>query len=231
MGRTSAERGLEQVAILAEPVRRALYLHVARQPDAVSRDQAAGAVGIDRSLAAFHLDKLVDAGLLEASFRRLTGRSGPGAGRPSKLYRRSARSVDVTVPERQYELLARLLAGAVGASATAATALGTAARELGETIGTEARTAAGAHADRDRLLASATEALDRMGFQPYPDAAGDIRLRNCPFDALAREHRDLVCKMNVEMMDGVLDGLRAKGITASLEPTAGQCCVALRRRS
>lgn len=227
----STEGRLEAAAILAEPVRRALYLHVARQPRPVSRDQAAAAVGIERSLAAFHLDKLVGAGLLEASFRRLTGRSGPGAGRPSKLYQRSAKAVDVSIPERRYELLARLLADAVGASATAATALGNAARELGESIGSDARAAAGARPDREALLASATAVLDRMGFQPYHDEGGDIRLRNCPFDALARDHRDLVCTTNVEMMEGVLGGLRAKGVVASLEPTAGQCCVALRRRS
>src|SRR5579859_5431142 len=151
----SAESQLAATALLAEPVRRSLYLFVVRQADAVSRDQAAEGVGIERSLAAFHLDKLVEGGLLEATYRRLHGRTGPGAGRPSKLYRRSAVEIDVNVPERRYQLLAQLLAGAVGSSDEAATALGAAARQLGESLGTEARTDAGPRPDRERLIASA----------------------------------------------------------------------------
>ncbi len=227
--RPSAEDQLEGAALLADPVRRALYLHVARQPREVSREEAAEAVAIDRSLAAFHLDKLVAGGLLDASYRRLTGRTGPGAGRPSKLYRRSASGVEVSVPERQYELLAQLLAGAVETSEDAAASLRSAARGLGESIGAEARAAAGPRSGRDDLLDSAKRVLDRMGFQPYRDEAGAIRMRNCPFDALAQDHRDLVCRTNVELMEGVLDGLRVKGIMASLEPRAGMCCVALRQ--
>lgn len=218
-------------ALLAEPVRRALYLHVARQPSDVSRDQAADAVGVDRSLAAFHLDKLVAGGLLDATYRRLSGRSGPGAGRPSKLYRRSERTIEVSVPARQYELLAGLLARAVGASADASAALGAAARRLGETLGTEARAAAGPRPDRERLLESAEAVLDRMGFQPFRDEGGTVRLRNCPFDALAKDHRDLVCRMNLELSRGVIEGLRVKGIEAALDPQARMCCVALRRAS
>jgi predicted ArsR family transcriptional regulator len=227
--RPSTESQLAATALLAEPVRRTLYLFVVRQAEAVSRDQAAEAAGIERSLAAFHLDKLVEAGLLEATYRRLHGRTGPGAGRPSKLYRRSAVEIDVNVPERRYQLLAQLLAGAVGSSGEATTALAAAARQLGESLGTEARTEAGPRPDREQLLASAERVLDRMGFQPFREDAGTIRMRNCPFDALAKDHRDLVCRMNVELMDGVLGGLRTKGIEASLEPQAQTCCVALRR--
>ena len=101
------------IAALGDPVRRRLYEHVVGATDAVSRDQAASAIGIKRALAAFHLDKLVDAGLLEVEYRRLTGRTGPGAGRPSKLYRRSGREFDVTLPPREYDLGAQVLATAV----------------------------------------------------------------------------------------------------------------------
>lgn len=231
MDERSPETELEAIAVLAEPVRRALYLHVARQPGDVGRDDAARAVGIDRSLAAFHLDKLVEAGLLGATYRRLSGRSGPGAGRPSKLYRRSAREVDVTVPARRYHLLARLLAEAVRASGStaAARALAAGARALGERLGAEARAAVGRRAGRGRLLASAERVLEDAGYQPYREPGGVIRLRNCPFDAVARDHRDLVCRMNVELADGVLRGLRLEGIVASFEPEAGRCCVALQR--
>jgi predicted ArsR family transcriptional regulator len=226
------EEQLNDAAVLADPVRRALYLHVARHPE-VSRDDAARAVRIERSLAAFHLDKLVAAGLLDVSYRRLSGRTGPGAGRPSKLYRRSAREIEVQVPPRRYRLLAGLLADAVESAggAGAARALAASARGLGEQLGTEARSLAGPRAGRDRLVQSATRILEGAGFEPYREPGGDVRLRNCPFDALAREHRDLVCGMNVEIMDGVLEGLRVKGIEATFEPVAGECCVALRRRA
>ena len=226
-----AEEQLDATALLAEPVRRALYLHVARAREEVGRDAAAAAVGIDRSLAAFHLDKLVEAGLLDASYRRLSGRAGPGAGRPSKLYRRSAREIDVTLPQRRYALLARLLAGAVGSSKAASAALAAAARDLGRSIGDEARAAAGPRPGHAALMKSAEATLAQLGFEPYQAERGTIRLRNCPFDALAKEHRDLVCGANLELMDGVLEGLRARGVAAVLEPSAGMCCVALRRKS
>ncbi|MDQ4069440.1 MAG: helix-turn-helix domain-containing protein, partial [Actinomycetota bacterium] len=111
--RAPLDRDLGAIASLQEPVRRALYRYVVAQRGEVSRDQAAEGVGVQRNLAAFHLDKLVEAGLLEATFRRLTGRTGPGAGRPAKLYRRSPSDHAVTLPPRQYELAAELLAEAV----------------------------------------------------------------------------------------------------------------------
>src|SRR5437867_9147782 len=133
------ERQLEDLAVLGDPLRRALHLHVVSRDRDVSRDQAARALGISRALAAFHLDKLVDAGLLEVTFRRLSGRSGPGAGRPSKLYRRSARQIDVTLPARRYELAARLLARAVHeGGATPVVALERAAEAWGRPLGAEA---------------------------------------------------------------------------------------------
>src|SRR5437867_11602565 len=89
---------LKSVASLDDPVRRRLYLYVADQEGDVSRDQAARALQIPRALAAFHLDRLVKSGLLETTYRRLSGRSGPGAGRPSKLYRRAALRLDLTLP-------------------------------------------------------------------------------------------------------------------------------------
>lgn len=223
---------LAATAVLADPVRRALYLHVARQPQDVSRDDAAAAVRIERSLAAFHLDKLVEAGLVDATYRRLSGKSGPGAGRPSKLYRRSAREIEVHVPERRYQLLAHLFAGAIESGGAAARrALLSAARGFGRDLGSEAHAAAGPRPSRDRLLRSATGLLERAGFMPYRDGTGDLRLRNCPFDALAKQHRDLVCGMNVELMDGLVQGLEVGGVRARFEPQDGQCCVALRRAS
>ena len=220
---------LDDAAVLAEPVRRALYQYVARTGREVGRDEAARATHVDRALAAFHLDKLVAAGFLETSFRRLSGRSGPGAGRPSKLYRRGPKQLELSVPPRRYEMLARLLAGAVGASGRgAARHLSDAARELGRGLGEEARRAAGPRPDRDALMRSAERTLARQGFEPRKEGADELRLANCPYDALANEHRDLVCGMNFELMEAFVEGMGARGVRAVADRQPGVCCVALR---
>ena len=229
----TADRPLEPeiagLAALSDPVRRRLYLYVAGRGGDVSRDQAAKAIGISRTLAGFHLDRLVKEGLVEASFRRLSGRSGPGAGRPAKLYRRSKREVEVSLPPRKYELAARILATAVDAADAPKTrkALVRTAREIGGRIGTEARERVGSRAGRKRLVAGMVEALASQGYEPEA-AGGEVRLRNCPFHALVGEHRDLVCGMNLALIEGVVDGLELPAATPALAPVPGMCCVRVR---
>jgi predicted ArsR family transcriptional regulator len=220
----SAERQLADIAALAEPVRRALYLYVGSQEEPVGRDRAAEELGITRSLAAFHLDRLVDDGLLEAEYRRLSGRRGPGAGRPAKVYRRSSREVRVSVPPRNYELAARMLIRVVEGLADAdPAATRDAARRFGEALGREARR----RTDKGRTDAARAlvEVLEEHGFEPLPGPGGQIRLRNCPFDALTKDHRELVCGMNLEAMRGILDGLGARGLVAAVDAQPGTCCV------
>jgi predicted ArsR family transcriptional regulator len=236
MDRHALSARLESVAPLAEPVRRALYLHVASSPDAVGRDAAAAAVGISRALAAFHLDRLVEAGLLETEFRRLSGRTGPGAGRPAKLYRRSRRQIDVTLPERRDDILGGLFATALEWSAddagrptdatTTRARLDRAASDYGAAIGRVARTHAGARASVGERLAAVADVLGGMGYEAWSDDA-TVTLRNCPFDRVARDHRDLVCGTNRAMMAGVVDGLGSKRIRAMFDPAPGRCCVLL----
>jgi predicted ArsR family transcriptional regulator len=223
------EQGIAGLASLGEPARRKLYLYVAGRSDEVSRDEAARAAGISRGLAGFHLDRLVEQGLLEASFRRLTGRSGPGAGRPAKLYRRSSRQVEVSLPARRYELAARILATAIDSSDTPKTrkALVKTARGIGERIGAEARARAGSRAGRRRLFAEMTGALAEQGYEPVA-AGGEVRLRNCPFHALVSEHKDLVCGMNLALIEGVVEGMELPAAKPVLAPTPGMCCVRLR---
>src|SRR5215472_7628701 len=110
MSQAPFDEGVTGLASLAEPTRRALYLYVRDQGSAVSRDEAAAGVAVPRHKAKFHLDKLVEDGLLEVEFARRTGRQGPGAGRPAKLYRPGAREFSVSVPERHYELAGQLIA-------------------------------------------------------------------------------------------------------------------------
>ena len=220
---------IEAVALLDEPARRALYDAVVAAGRPLGRDEAAAAAGVTRALAAFHLDKLVAAGLLDTEYRRLSGRSGPGAGRPSKLYRRGTREIGVSLPDRQYEVPARLLATALEqlAGSTPPEALRAAAHELGEGIGADARRRVGPRPSRRRLRTQLEETLEARGYEPAETPTGEIRLRNCPFHALVEDHRDLVCNMNLALADGILDGLGEDRLTARLDPQPGQCCVAI----
>jgi predicted ArsR family transcriptional regulator len=224
------EERLDAIAPLAEPVRRALYLYVIGRPEAVGREEAASAIGIGRALAAFHLDRLVEVGLLTPEYRRISGRTGPGAGRPAKLYRRADGQVDVSIPERRDELVARLFAMALDAdrlgTASSADTLERVARAYGTALGGDARRRAGPRPSRARLAAAATGILAESGFEPVLDGPA-ITLRNCPFDRVARHHRDLVCGMNRSIMDGLVAGLRSSGLQAMFDPQPERCCMTL----
>jgi predicted ArsR family transcriptional regulator len=216
------------VAALNDPVRRALYEFVATSAEAVSREQAAAAVGIQRPLAAFHLDRLADEGLLDVEFRRLTGRTGPGAGRPAKLYRRSARQIELSLPPREYDVAGLLLAGAIDAAERSGRPireeLGRAAFALGRHLAEQAieRCGAGGTSSREALQA----VLREHGFEPRP-SGDDVVLSNCPFHALAGRFTDLVCGMNLHLLEGVRSVLRLDDdeLRPRLEPEPGQCCV------
>lgn len=219
---------IEAVALLGEPARRALYDAVISATDALSRDQAASVAGVTRALAAFHLDKLVEAGLLDVEYRRLTGRTGPGAGRPSKLYRRGTREVGVSLPSRHYEVPAQLFATALQlVGPTPPDALLTAAHDAGEEIGATARRRSGPRPSRRRLRAALEASLEDRGYEPAETPSGEIRFQNCPFHALVDQHRDLVCNMNLALADGMLDALGDPSLRARLDPQPGQCCVAI----
>ena len=220
------DRQLSAIGSLQEPVRRALYQHVVAQPGEVSRDQAAEAVGIQRSLAAFHLDKLVDAGLLDTTFRRMSGRTGPGAGRPAKLYRRSSSEHAISLPPRQYDLAAELLAEAVeeAGDRPARVALVDVARRFGCRVGAELHSQLSRRESRERRLSAVADALRRYGYEPRRDGSV-LRLGNCPFHALAESHRDLVCGMNRALLDGVTEGIDGGALEARQDARPGDCCV------
>jgi predicted ArsR family transcriptional regulator len=198
---------------LDDAMRRQLYEFVAERDAPVSRDDAAAAAGIGRTLAAYHLDKLADAGLLDVSYQRPAGRGGPGAGRPAKLYTRRMDEIVVSVPPRDYVLLARLLVSSIEQDVDGAVraALGRAAREAGRRAASDA--------DGD-LLAALTD----CGYLPEADD-GCISLRNCPFHSVAKDHLDVVCGLNLELVSGVIDGSEYTDARAELNPQPGRCCV------
>jgi predicted ArsR family transcriptional regulator len=206
------------LSLLAEPARRRLYDWATSQDRPVGREEAATALGITRALATFHLDRLADAGLLDSGYRRLSGRVGPGAGRPARVYWRAERAFQVSLPARRYERLAHLFASALEHFDHEPAPLLEAAHELGERLG--AAEAPGEPAAR--LLA----ALVDGGYEPVIDEAGVIRLRNCPFHALADAHRSLVCGTNLALARGLVDGSGARAVTPALDFQPGRCCVA-----
>ncbi len=219
------------VSALAEPARRALYLYVVAQPEPVSRDQAAAGCGLPRHTAKFHLDKLVEQGLLDTEFRRLSGRRGPGAGRPTKLYRRSARQVAVSLPERHYDLAGQILAGAVEDAvrdgAPILEAVRRAAAAAGHGLGATANARGGRPADTSAAaLEEVVAVLTEHGYEP--NVQGDaVMLANCPFHALARDHTTLVCAMNLDLVAALLDELGHADVEARLDPAPDRCCVTL----
>ena len=248
MSRDDFDQQVARVAALGEPIRRELYRYVVAQAEPVSRDQAAAGVGVPRHVAKFHLDKLEEDGLLDVEYRRPPGRSGPGAGRPAKLYRRSARQIAVSLPERRYDLAGHILADAISAAEQAglpvdglvADAARAAGRALAHdsaaaTAPTTARTTAPTTAPNtapttaspaERLQAIAA-ALAANGYEPRI-ADGRITLLNCPFHELAESHRALMCSVNLELIGGLLDGRPETGLGAALEPAPGRCCVTVR---
>ena len=209
----------DAAAALADPLRRTLYRFVTAADEPVGRDEAATAAGIGRSVAGYHLDHLVEDGLLEASYARRSGRTGPGAGRPAKLYRPASIEVTVQLPPRDDVLVADLLATAIEAdrSGAARAALREATRAAGRALG------------RDLAGASPAAVVDVLESRGYAPAVGDegIRLRNCPFHHLVEDHLDLVCTLNRDLLSTAVTTAKA-GLRADLDPQPGQCCVVLR---
>ncbi len=217
MNRPGDLSALAVLSHLDDPLRRWLYQYVAECDGPVSREQAADAAKIGRTLAAYHLDKLADAGLLAISYRRLTGRRGPGAGRPAKLYTRAAQEMTVSVPPRDYELLARLLVASVEHDASGAV------REAVNDAALEAGRRAGGEAGGD--LAAA---LRDRGFLPEADDDGRIVLRNCPFHLIAQDHKDVVCELNLRLVEWVIAACADPRAHAELDPGPDRCCVVVR---
>ncbi|HET6759152.1 MAG TPA: helix-turn-helix domain-containing protein [Propionibacteriaceae bacterium] len=225
------DRNVTGIGVLADPVRRRLYEFVCSQDQPVSRDHAAHAVGIARHKAKFHLDRLEAAGLLEADYVRLTGRNGPGAGRPAKRYRRGRKEFAVTLPARDYELAGHIMADAICDStrtgAPIAEAISKAASVRGAAL---AATAADHPPDADAALELAVRMLSERGYEPRRiDHA--IVMANCPFHALAAEHTELVCRMNHSMLAAFVDAIAPGLLEASLEPAQNRCCVTLTTHS
>jgi predicted ArsR family transcriptional regulator len=214
-----ADARWQVIAALVDPVRRALYDHVRHERRPVSREDAARALDISRSLAAFHLDKLVEVGMLHARYEA-PPEQPRGRGRSPKVYEASSDGLSLTMPPRQYELMATILADAVAEDPDdAASAACRRAVAIGQAVGASA-TAAGGAASR------AVTCLTGLGYEPRTDG-DDVVLGNCPFHPIAAAHTALVCGINVEFVAGLLSGLGCEGMRAELRPYPDGCCVRL----
>ena len=224
------ERRISGIAALDQPLRRRLYRLLADRGVWVTRDETAAALAVPRSVAAFHLDKLAEAGVVDVRFERTSGRTGPGAGRPSKLYRRSGEELAASVPERRYDLAGSLLATAVAEAERTGAPIGeclsATARAAGWTIGAEAVAAIGEVTTEDARCRAVLGVLAHHGYEPTVSDQGEVALANCPFHRLADEHRTLVCGMNLDFLGGLLEGMGPNDwLDARLSPEPGYCCV------
>lgn len=228
---------LEALGALAEPNRRALYRYVVSRHDWVGRDEAAAALGLRRGVTVHHLERLEAEGLLESDHRRLNGRSGPGAGRPAKVYRRAPGDFSVSLPPRRYDLAAHLLADAATRARGGQdidTAITAAAHAQGRRIGQRARTRAADQADQADLATrrrALFEELERDGFEPVAGPDGVTVLHNCPFHELSATHTELVCGLNHTMLTAAVDHAADPALQARLEPEPGHCCVRFHPRN
>lgn len=221
---------VKRLSTLDDNLRRSMYLFARRQLAGVNRVEVAKEFGVSPKLAAFHLDKLADEGLLSFHYARPPGRTGPGAGRPAKIYRASDAKIEVSVPERRYDLVGNLLVDTITAGGDTETERArSVAYDAGLALGKKVREERRLRPPgAERAMAVATEVLEEYGFEPSR-TDNEVSLQNCPFHALAQHAPALVCQMNQAFLDGMMRGLGNETVQVHLQPTPGQCCVRLRR--
>jgi predicted ArsR family transcriptional regulator len=214
--RHDLEETILQLCVLDDPARRAAYLAVRTAGRPVTRAEVADEVGISVRLAAFHLEKLLSEGFLEATYG--SDEKPAGVGHPAKRYRSSGLELEVSIPPRRYDLAAEILAEALEADSPdpPLESLAETAAEYGRQVGRRARARKGA----SRVLT----ALTVIGYEPAT-SGGDVVLRNCPFRHVAQARPEIICQMNLAFVAGVLAGTQSRSLHAVLSPSIGRCCV------
>ena len=221
MNEQSQSEDISAIASLSDPLRRALFDLVSQSATPIGRDEAADALGVPRGTVAFHLERLARCGLLDTEFQRRTGRTGPGAGRPAKLYRRAANEIVVSVPGRHYALAAELLVSAIEQSnltgKPAQESLTQVCVEHGRTLGMSA--------------GSLDVVLQSTGYEPQDDGDGGLLLHNCPFHQLAKSHTETICAANLALLVGAAKGAGESAREVQFAPREGYCCVRIARNA
>lgn len=217
------------LSLLGEDLRRRLYFFIREAPGPVTRQQAAGALGISRKLAAFHLDKLVSAGLLARAPAPHEGHRK--VGRRPAVYEPTDREVHITIPPRDHQLLSEILLEAMTESGPRNDAVATArriARGRGAELGKRQRASLRGRLGMERARAAMLMALGASGYEPVDAGVDGIRLTNCPFQPLTEQFRELVCGLNLEQLRGLAEGLGSSGLHAEQHQEPGACCVRIR---
>lgn len=223
-------RDISPIAALEDELRRNMYLMIRSSEEPLTREDISTALGISIKLAAFHLDKLVDRGLLKAHYAPRKGK----AGRSSKFYALSGMEFSVTIPSRQYDLVGSVLVETLeqldgqedaGLAVRLARIKG---REIAEKLKTKVSTKSKRHS---RDLAIAKKSLELLGYEPYAQSGSEIGLKNCPFHSLAKQAPDVVCPINKGLIEGVLVNLGVKATQLSPGPPNGKCCVSVKSRA
>lgn len=216
----NADQSLRAVASLGDPVRKRLFQLVRDSAHALSRDDCAATLGLPKSTIRAQLDRLVEEKLLAVQFRKIGERTGPGSGRPTKLYTAVQSEVSASVPPRHYDLAAGLLAAAVQRSIDHGSDI---AQSLAQVAFEEGYRRGAAAGNIHRLLAD-------TGYSPEPDGVGGTIMGNCPFDRLAKDHNQVVCSLNGALLGGALAG--CADTDHALEPDAeiSHCCARLVRK-
>lgn len=222
---------LTTLAALGDDLRRRMFDFVRQERHPVTREDVAASLGISRKLAAFHLDKMVAVGLLQAHYESPVGMIHK-VGRRPKVYEAVAEAIAVSIPERRYGMLADVLTEAVVTEAGGESARDTALRvayRRGEALGSaERERARPGRLGAEEGLSLAADTLEKFGYEPERAAPTLLRLRNCPFHPLAAKAPELVCAVNQAFLAGYLHGLGSDKTTAVLAPRPGACCVELR---
>ncbi|WP_104126864.1 metalloregulator ArsR/SmtB family transcription factor [Cryobacterium sp. Y57] len=219
MNEQSRSDDISAIASLSDPLRRALFDLVSQSATPMGRDEAAETLGVPRGTVAFHLERLARCGLLDTGFQRRTGRTGPGAGRPAKLYRRAVNEIVVSVPDRHYALAGELLISAI---------------EQSDRTGEPAQESlARVSEEHGRALGTSTGSLDAVlqstGYEPVDDGDGGLLLHNCPFHQLAKSHTETICAANLALLEGVAEGAGERARKVQFAPKDGYCCVRIAR--
>jgi predicted ArsR family transcriptional regulator len=205
-----------RLCVLDDPARRAAYLAVRTAGRPITRAEVADEVGISAKLAAFHLEKLLSEGFLEATYER--DEKSVGVGHPAKRYRPTGLELEVSIPPRRYDLAAEILAEALEADSPdpPLESLTEVAAEYGRQVGRRTRARNGSN----RLLT----ALNVIGYEPAR-SGDEVVLRNCPFRHVAQARPEIICQMNLAFVAGVLTGTQSRSLHAVLSPSAERCCV------
>jgi len=229
MGTEAIRAEVSSLASLGDPTRRRLYEFVVAQGEPVSRDMASAGTDIARHVVKFNLDKLEEEGLLVAEYARPSGRKGPGAGRPTKFYKRSSREISVSLPERHYDLAAQLLAEAITASQKSSIsidgALKKSASDFGRVLADEVNGQLDKRASKANVVESVSRVLEAHGYEPRQNGE-QLFLSNCPFHALSQEYTSLICGVNHDLIRAMVEELPIS-LAANLEPGDGRCCVTI----